>query len=183
MLAIRSFYVIGQQRNLSHPLKQNGQIKQPERRCNMHRLFIQWFQDAFHPLTHRRCIVLFKYGMVQRWTHGTCIVPLSIQAGGTSILHLLIHWSNGYGRERCNLKWPLCIGALLNGHPIGLKSRWLASGLVHMLLVRQPPPKGRGAYVEYRKCPRGRSGPEVERFVVWTVRGGGEDGSRVRRIS
>jgi len=29
-----------------------------------------------------------------------------------------------------------------------LKSRWLTSGLVHMLLVCQPSPKGRGAYVE-----------------------------------
>jgi hypothetical protein len=41
MLARRPFYVIGQQRNLSHPLKQNGRIKQPERRRNKHRLFIQ----------------------------------------------------------------------------------------------------------------------------------------------
>jgi hypothetical protein len=43
--------------------------------------------------------------------------------------------------------------------------------------------KRQGAYVEYRKCPRGRSGPEVEQFAVRTVRGGGEDGPRVRRIS
>jgi hypothetical protein len=44
--------------------------------------------------------------------------------------------------------------AILNGlYALGLywmitisdwKSRWLASGLVHMLLVHQPPPKGRG---------------------------------------
>jgi hypothetical protein len=31
MLARRSFYPIGQQRNLSHPLKQKSQIKWPER--------------------------------------------------------------------------------------------------------------------------------------------------------
>jgi hypothetical protein len=40
MLARRSFYVIGQQRNPGHPLKQNGRIKRPERRYNKHRLFI-----------------------------------------------------------------------------------------------------------------------------------------------
>jgi hypothetical protein len=42
--------------------------------------------------------------------------------------------------------------------------------VVHMLLVRQPPPKGRGHMLN----------PEMGR---WTVRGGGADGSRVRKIS
>jgi hypothetical protein len=40
MLARRSFYVIGQQRNPGHPLKQNDPIKWPKRRCNKHRLSI-----------------------------------------------------------------------------------------------------------------------------------------------
>jgi hypothetical protein len=121
MLARRPFYAIGQQRSPGHPLKQNDRVKRPKRRRNKHRLFILSCQDASHPPTHRRCIVLFKYGMVRRWTHGTCVLPLSIQAGGTSILFLLIHCSNGHGRERCNPKRPLCIGALLNDHHIGLK--------------------------------------------------------------
>ena len=40
MLARRPFYVIGQQINPGHPLKQNGRTKQPERRRNKHRVFI-----------------------------------------------------------------------------------------------------------------------------------------------
>jgi hypothetical protein len=36
-----------------------------------------------------------------------------------------------------------------------------------MLLVRQPPPKGRGTYVEHQKCPRGRFDPEAR----WSARG------------
>jgi hypothetical protein len=40
MLARRSFYVIGQQRNPGHPIKQNSRTKWPERRHNKHRLFI-----------------------------------------------------------------------------------------------------------------------------------------------
>jgi hypothetical protein len=121
MLARRSLYTIGQQRNPGHPLKQNDWVKRPKRWHNKHRLFILSCQDASHPSTHRRCIVLFKYGMVWLWTHGTCVLPLSIQAGGTSILLLLIHWSNGHGWERCNPKRPLCIRALLNDHHIWLK--------------------------------------------------------------
>jgi hypothetical protein len=121
MLARRPSYTIGQQRNLGHPLKQNDRVKRPKRRCNKHRLFVVSCKDAFHPPTHRWCVVLFKYGMVRRWTHGICVLPLSIQAGVTSILFLLIHWSNGHGRERCNPEWPLCIGALFNDHHIGLE--------------------------------------------------------------
>jgi hypothetical protein len=121
MLARRPFYAIGQQRNPGHPLKQNDQVKRPERRRNKHRLFILSCQDASHPPTHRRCIVLFKYGMVRWWTNGTYVLPLSIRARGTFILFLLIHWSNGHGQERCNPKRLLCIGALLNDHHIGLK--------------------------------------------------------------
>jgi hypothetical protein len=52
-----------------------------------------------------------------------------------------------------------------------------------MLLVRQPSPKGRGAYVRSQKELRGRSGPEVGRSAVQTVRGGGADYQRVRRVS
>jgi hypothetical protein len=44
------FYAIGQQRNPGHPLKQNGRVKQPERRRNKHRLFILLCQDASHHL-------------------------------------------------------------------------------------------------------------------------------------
>jgi hypothetical protein len=39
-LARKPFYAIGQQRNPSHPLKQNGQIKWAEMRRNKHRVFI-----------------------------------------------------------------------------------------------------------------------------------------------
>jgi hypothetical protein len=35
-----------------------------------------------------------------------------------------------------------------------------------MLLVRQPPPKGRGAYVEHQKCTRGWSDPKAGRSAV-----------------
>jgi hypothetical protein len=90
MLTRRSFYAIGQQRNPSHPLKHNGWIKWPERWHTNHHLFIQWCQDTFHLPTHRRYIVLFKCGTVRRWTHGTCIVPLPIQAWGA--LPLYIFW-------------------------------------------------------------------------------------------
>jgi hypothetical protein len=52
-----------------------------------------------------------------------------------------------------------------------------------MLLVRQPSPKGRGAYVGNQKVTRRRSGPEARRSAVRTVCGGGADGPRVRRVS
>jgi hypothetical protein len=52
-----------------------------------------------------------------------------------------------------------------------------------MLLVRQPSPKGRWAYVGHQKGQRGQSGPEAGRSAVRTVRGGGADGLRVRRVS
>jgi hypothetical protein len=52
-----------------------------------------------------------------------------------------------------------------------------------MLLVRQPSPKGRGAYVGNQKEPRGWFGPEAGRSAVQTVCGGGADGPRVRRVS
>jgi hypothetical protein len=148
-MARRLFYVIGQQRNPGHPLKQNGPVKRPVRRRNMHRTScharmlsthllivdilscsnMEWYDDE--PMVHAYSLCLFRLG-------------------GTSILFLLIHWSNGHDRERCNPKRPLCIGALLNDHHIGLKSWWLASGLVHMLLVRQPPQKGRGQMLSTR---------------------------------
>jgi hypothetical protein len=65
------------------------------------------------------------YYPIQMW-NGTTINPWYIHSPfvysgwGTSILYLLIH---GHGRERCNPKRPICIRALLNDHPIGLKSR------------------------------------------------------------
>jgi hypothetical protein len=37
--------------------------------------------------------------------------------------------------------------------------------------------------VGHQKGPRGRSGPEAERFAFRIVRGGGADGPRVRRVS
>ena len=146
ILAKRLFHVIGQQRNPGHLLKQNGQTKRPERRHNKHRLFILWDQGTFHLFTHRRYIILFKHGMARWWIHGTCIVPSSIQTGGH--LHSipfdpLIKWS-----------WPRKIQSetafiLVLYWIISIsKSRWPTSGLVHMLLVRQPSPKGRRAYVE-----------------------------------
>jgi hypothetical protein len=52
-----------------------------------------------------------------------------------------------------------------------------------MLLVHQPSPKGRGAYVGGQIESRGRSGPEAGRSAVRTVCGGDADGPRVRRIS
>jgi hypothetical protein len=165
MLTRRSFYAISQQRNPDHPLKQNGQIKRPERRCNKHHVFILWCQDTFHPPTQHWYIVLIKYRMVWQWTHATCIIPLSIQARGhrhSIPFDPLIRWS---WPRKMQSETDLCIRALLNYHPIGLKSRWFASGLfltletkwlvrstfsrmllvVHILLVRQPPPKGRRA--------------------------------------
>jgi hypothetical protein len=96
------------------PTKMKCRTKRPKRRNNKHRMFILWDQGTFHPFIHRRYIILFKYGMVRRWIHVTCIVPLSIQTEGTSIIFLLIHWSNGHGRGRYNPKRPLYIDALLN---------------------------------------------------------------------
>jgi hypothetical protein len=52
-----------------------------------------------------------------------------------------------------------------------------------MLLVHQPSPKGRGAYVGDQIESRGRSGTEAIRSAVRTVRDGGTDGPRMRRIS
>jgi hypothetical protein len=58
-----------------------------------------------------------------------------------------------------------------------------------MLLVRQPSPKGRGAYMLKAKKsladdPALRSdGPRSGPSAVQTVRGGGADGPRVRRDS
>jgi hypothetical protein len=52
-----------------------------------------------------------------------------------------------------------------------------------MLLVRQPSPKGREAYVGDQKEQRGQSGPEAGRSAIRTVRGDGADGPRVRRVS
>jgi hypothetical protein len=114
MLARRLFHVIGQRSNPGYLLKRNSRTKWPKRRHNKHRLFILWDQGTLHPFIHHRYIILFKYGMVRRWIHGTCIVPLSIQTGGTSIIFLLIHWSNSHGRGRYILKRPLYISALLN---------------------------------------------------------------------
>jgi hypothetical protein len=39
------------------------------------------------------------------------------------------------------------------------------------------------AYVEHQKEPRGRSDPEAGLSAVRTIRGGGADGPRVRRVS
>jgi hypothetical protein len=150
MLARRSFYTIGQQRNPGRPLKQNDRVKWPERRRNKHRMFILSWQDASHPPTHRWCIVLFKYGMVRRWTHGTCILPLSIQAGDTSILILLIHWSNGHSWERCSPKRPVCIGALLNDHHIGLKKMVACIRVSWYAFGSSTSTKRQGAYVEHQ---------------------------------
>jgi hypothetical protein len=114
MLAKRLFHVIGQRRNPGHLLKRNGRTKWPKRRHDKHRMFILWDQGNFHPFNHRRYIILLKCGMARRWIHGIFIVHLSIRQWGTSILFILIHWSNGHGRERYNPKRPLYIGALLN---------------------------------------------------------------------
>jgi hypothetical protein len=117
---------------------------------------------CFPPPTHHRCIVLFKYGMVRCWTHGTCVLPLSIQAGGH--LHSNPFWSID---EMITVEKD----AVLNDiYALGLywmiaildrKSRWLALGLVHMLLVRQPPPKGRGHMLSTRNDRA--DGPRVRR--------------------
>jgi hypothetical protein len=143
MLARRMFHVIDQRRNPGHLLKRNDRTKRPKRRHNKHCLFILWDQGTFHPFIHRRYIILFKYGMVWWWIHGTCIVPLSILTGGAPPLYSL--WSIDQmvmamegtiriGLYALVLYWMISI----------LKSRWLASGLVQMFLVRQPSPKGRG---------------------------------------
>jgi hypothetical protein len=59
----------------------SAKTNRPGRRRNKHRLFILWCHDTFHPSNLRRYIVLFKCGMVRRWTHGAYIVHLPIQAG------------------------------------------------------------------------------------------------------
>jgi hypothetical protein len=55
--------------------------------------------------------------------------PFVYSGWGTSILFLLIHCSNGHDQERCNPKRPLCIGALLNDHHIGLEKPMTCTGL------------------------------------------------------
>jgi hypothetical protein len=162
MLARRLFHVIGQRRNPGHLLKRNGQTKRSKRRHNKHRLFILWDQGTFHPFIHRRYIILFKYGMVRRWIHVTCIVFLSIQTGGTSIIFLLIHWSNGHGWGRYNPKWPLYIGALLND--LHIEKPMTCIRFSSYAFGSSTFTKRQGAYVEHQKEPHGRS-----TVVVWTV--------------
>jgi hypothetical protein len=65
------------------------------------------------------------YFHIQMW-NGTTMNPWYMHSpfvysgwGDTSILYLLIH---GHGRERCNMKRPICTRALLNDHPIGWKA-------------------------------------------------------------
>jgi hypothetical protein len=134
----------------NHLLKRNRYTKRPERRHNKHRLFILWDHGTFHPFTHCQYIILFKHGMVRWWIHGTCIVSLSIQTGGTSILFLLIHWSNGHGRERYNLKWPLYIGALLNDLHIEKPVTYIRFSLY--AFGSSTFTKRQGAYVGDQKC-------------------------------
>jgi hypothetical protein len=52
-----------------------------------------------------------------------------------------------------------------------------------MLLVRQPSPKGRGHMLDTKKVSCGRFDLEAGRSMARTVRGGGTDGPRVRRVS
>jgi hypothetical protein len=181
MLAKRLFHVIGQRRNPDHLLKRNSRTKRPKRRRDKHRLFILWDQGTFHLFIHRWYIVLLKCGMARRRIHGTFIVPLSIRAGGTSILFILIHWSNGHGRERYNPKRPLYIGALLNDlhfeKPVNyIRFSSYAFGSSTFT-------KRQGAYVGDQKESRGQSGLEAGRSAVRSVRGGGADGPRLRRDS
>jgi hypothetical protein len=174
VLARRPFYVIGQRRNPGHLLKRNGQTKWLERWHNKHRLFILWDQGTFHPFTHRRHIILFKYGMVQWWIHGTCIVPLSIQTGGH--LHFisfdpLIEWS---WLRKIQSKTTFIQWCFIEWSPY-----WKAGDLHYAKFIcfwfvnlHQKA----GAYVENQiermVRPRGR-----------TIHAGSEDGPRVRRDS
>jgi hypothetical protein len=108
--------------------------------------------SSVHPVMPRCFPPTYSSSMycpVQIW-NGTMMNPWYMRTpfdySGWGHLHSnpfdqLIKWS---WRERCSPKRPLCIGALLNDHHIGSKKPVVASGLVHMLLVRQPPPKGRG---------------------------------------
>jgi hypothetical protein len=127
------------------------------------------------------------YYPTQMW-NGTKMNPWYIYSpfvypgwGGTSILFILIHWSNGHGRERYNPKRPLCIGALLNDLHIEKPVTYIRFS--SYAFGSSTLTKRQGAYVGHQKGPRGRSGHEAGRSAVRTVRGGGADGPRVRRVS
>jgi hypothetical protein len=65
------------------------------------------------------------YCPIQMW-NGTTMNPWYMHSpfvySGWGHLHS-IPFVHGHGRERCNLKRLVCIIALLNNHPIGLKSQ------------------------------------------------------------
>jgi hypothetical protein len=103
-----TYLAIGQRSDSDHPQRQHNRVKWLKRRRNKCCMFIQWCHGTFHQLIHYRLIFLFKHGVVRRWTHIIYIIPLLIQARGTIILYLLIHWSTTHNRERCIPKWPLC---------------------------------------------------------------------------
>jgi hypothetical protein len=131
----------------------------------MHKVYVHPVMPTCFPPTYSSSM----YCPVQIW-NGTTINPWYMYTpfvcfGGTSIPFLLIHWSNGHDRERCNAKWPLYIGALLNDHHIGLKKLMACIRLSSYTFGSSTSTKRQGAYVELQKCPRGR--PAV---VTRTVR-------------
>jgi hypothetical protein len=119
MLARRSFYVIRQQRNLGHPLKQNS----PKGNATS---IIYSSCDVRMVSTHLLIVDVLSCSDMEWYDVDPWYMHNLFVYSGWGHLHStpfdpLIKWS--YGRERCNLKRLLCIQALLNGHPIGLKSR------------------------------------------------------------
>jgi hypothetical protein len=97
---------------------------------------MKWYDDE--PMVHAYSLCLFRLG-------------------GTSILLFLIHWSNGHDRERCNPKRPLCIGAPLNDHHIGLEKPMTSIRLSSYAFGSSTSTKGQRGICWAQKRPRGRS--------------------------
>jgi hypothetical protein len=137
------------------------------------------------------------YCPVQMWNGTTMSMwymhsPFAYSGWGTPPFYTFCSiWLNGHCRERCNLKRPWYIRALLKDHSIGLKIWWLVSRLVlisgtrwlvrslifwrvlavYMLLIRQPPPKGRDHMLNTKMGnrtvrPYRSNCPRSERFIV-----------------
>jgi hypothetical protein len=97
---------------------------------------MEWYDDE--PMVHVYSLCLFRLG-------------------DTSILFISIHWSNGHGRERCNPKRHLCIGALLNDHHIGLEKLVTCIRLSSYAFGLLTSTQRQGAYVENQNRQGGRS--------------------------
>jgi hypothetical protein len=150
-------------------MRKKSRLNLPKKWCNQDHLVIllQGCHGAFRSI-HRRCVVKLKFGAVQRWICITGPICLLIWLRGTTSFCLLTCWSNIHGWRGCNLKRPLCIKVISNiyiswsqelmtcielspyfGNKTTYEIYCFWSALV--LLVRQAPPKDRGACVEHQK--------------------------------